>query len=249
MTGRDRWGAWWLAAWLWAVASLWGCGPYIENPVPLGAPGTRAPFMEEQYRIHAGDNLDISFFYNPDLNRQATVRPDGRISLPLIHEIKVAGLTPAQLTYLLTKRYEVHLQDPEINVVVNAFTGHKIYVGGEVGGGGIQEIAGPTTLLQAIMASGGFRETARIDEVVVVRRTHENRPLVMTVDLRKVMQGTDLSQDIMVRPYDIVLVPRSNIAAINLWVDQYIRQLIFGLPRDFASQYLFYQGLGGTGGN
>ncbi len=205
------------------VAVLGACGgPAVKNPTFVGAPGTQLPPLAPEYRITAGDRLAVKFFYNADLNQEVLVRPDGRISLQLLQEVMAAGRTPAELTEELTTGYSKHLEQPEITVIVNAFGGQRIYVGGEVGAPGLRELGGPTTVLQAISASGGFRDTARKDEVAVIRRGPEDRPFIIALNLSKAMDGTDMSQDIYLVPYDTVLVPKSGIANVNLWIQQYI---------------------------
>jgi protein involved in polysaccharide export with SLBB domain len=204
------------------------CGPVVKNPTPISYTGIQKtyPYTEQEYRVQVGDQLDVKFFYNPELNEQVTVRPDGRISLQLVHEIRVAGLTPSQLTDLLTQKYAPELKKPEIVVIVRSFGAHKIYVDGEVTKPGLVPLIGFMTVLQAISQAGGMKDTARTSEVVIIRRGENNEPFVSQVNLRKVINGTDMGQDITLKPFDIVYVPRSPIADINIWVDQYIRKNI-----------------------
>ena len=116
---------------------LQACSPQVYNTVPLGSPGTIVPPIQGEYKINAGDKLSIKLFYNPELNQEVTVRPDGRITLQLVNEIKVVGLTPAKLSEILTEGYAKYLaQAPEITVAVTSFVGNRIFVGGELGGGG-----------------------------------------------------------------------------------------------------------------
>ena len=90
------------------------------------------PPLAEEYRIQAGDLLDIKFFYNPTLNEQVTVRPDGLISLQLIKSTEAAGLTPEQLTDRLKKEYSAQLKEPDIAVIVRSFAAQRVFVDGEV---------------------------------------------------------------------------------------------------------------------
>jgi polysaccharide biosynthesis/export protein len=225
------------------VIIITGCGPAVKNPAPVGSVGTKAPPIEHEYRIRVGDQLSVKLFYNPELNHELVVRPDGKISLQLLQEVVAAGLTPAELNEVLKQGYSKHLEQPEITVVVNSFAGHKVYVGGEVSEPGVRELVGPTTVLQAVMMSRGFRETAKTDEVVVIRRGDHNQPIIFTVNTEKIVDGTGLDQDVNLIPYDTVLVPRSNIANVNLWIRQYLREAVLGVPRDFASLYLSYRGI------
>ena len=230
--------------WIWSsflalvFLLLQACGPQVYNTVPLGSPGTIVPPIPEEYKINAGDHLSIKLFYNPELNQEVIVRPDGRITLQLVSEIKAVGLTPAKLSEVLTEGYAKYLaQPPEINVIVTSFVGNKIFVGGEVGGGGggggavggvgggggsIRELDGPTTVLQEIMLSGGFKDTADRNRVILVRRDENNKPLYMCLDIEKAMKGIDPNQDIYLQAYDMILVPRSDVANLDLWMTQYI---------------------------
>ena len=206
---------------------LAGCGPVVKNPTPLSQHSIQtSPYTEQEYRIQVGDQLDIKFFYNPELNEQVTVRPDGRISLQLVREIMTAGLTPAELTDLLTKKYAKELKMPEVTVIVRSFGGHKIYVDGEVTKPGMFSLMGFMTVLQAISQAGGMKDSARMSEVVLIRRGTDNKPLTLQVNAQKVIDGTGMSQDIALKPFDIVYVPKSPIANVNVWVDQYIRRNI-----------------------
>jgi protein involved in polysaccharide export with SLBB domain len=207
---------------------LSSCAPVVKNPTPTTYPGIQVtyPYTEKEYRLQVGDQLDIKFFYNPELNEQVTVRPDGKISLQLVHEIMAAGLTPAELTTLLTKKYATEVKRPEITVIVRSFSSQKVYVDGEVSKPGMVPLVGTVTVLQTISQAGGVKDTARTTEVIVIRRGADNKPLVIPLNLDKAIDGTDMSQDIALRPFDIVYVPKSPIANVNVWVDQYIRKNI-----------------------
>lgn len=213
------------------------CTSTGKNPTPVDYPGIQArPYLQREYTIQVGDRLDIKFFYNPELNEEVIVRPDGRISLQLVHEIMAAGLTPAEMTDVLTKKYAAELKKPEITVIIRSFSTQNVFVDGEVNRPGILNLIRPMTVLQSISLAGGLRETARIKEVIVIRRGPDNKPLITEVNIRKVINGTDMSQDITLMPLDIVYVPKSRIANINQWVDQYIRR---NIPISFGVYYGF----------
>jgi protein involved in polysaccharide export with SLBB domain len=208
---------------------LASCGPAAKN-VPVADPADprmySSSLAEEEYRIQPGDLLDIKFFYSPELNEQMPVRPDGRISLQLAHEIMAAGRTPAELSKTLKEIYSVELKKPEVTVIVRTFGNQRIYVDGEVGKPGLLPLTGPTTVLQAIAQAGGFVYTGNATDVLVIRRGPENQPLAMMVNMENVRRGTDLSQDIYLKPFDIVYVPRTAIANANLWIEQYLTRLV-----------------------
>jgi protein involved in polysaccharide export with SLBB domain len=209
------------------IITLTSCAPAIKNLTPLDQAGAQnLLYPGQEYRIQAGDQLDIKFYYNPELNELVTVRPDGRISLQLVHEIMAAGLTPAELTGVLKEKYAVEVKQPEITVIVRLFGGQQIYVGGEVNRPGAFNLIGSMTVLQSISLAEGLKDTARTKEMVIVRRGVDNKPLIMTINLKKVIDGTDMSQDIILKPFDIVFVPKSSVAEVNVWIDQYIRRNI-----------------------
>jgi polysaccharide export outer membrane protein len=184
------------------------------------------PPLAEEYRIQPGDQLDIKFFYNPTLNEQITVRPDGLISLQLIKSMVAAGLTPEQLTDRLKKEYSAQLKEPEIVVIVRSFAAQRVFVDGEVAKPGLVPLTGPTTVLQAISQAGGMLYTGKATEVLVVRRGTENQPITMVLDLEKVRDGTDLKQDIYMKPFDIVYIPKTAISNVNLWIEQYLTRMV-----------------------
>lgn len=203
------------------------CSHAVKGQSSLAtADAQKAPPPAEEYRIQAGDQLDIKFFYNKDLNEQVTVRPDGRISLQLVRSIVAAGLTPEQLTDQLTKAYSAQLKDPEIAVIVRSFSSQRVYVDGEVAKPGLIPLTGPTTVLQAISQAGGFLYTGNATDVMLIRRGPENQPLAMMVNMKKVHDGTDLAQDIYLKPFDIVYVPKTGIANVNLWIEQYMNRMV-----------------------
>ena len=167
---------------------------------------------EEQYVIKLGDQLSIKFFFNPELNEEdLIVRPDGRISLQLIHEVEAASLTAPQLTSVLEEKYKGQLKNPEIAVIVRAVKEPpRVYVDGQVRSPGTIELVGSLSLLQAIARSGGFKEdTAKTDEVIVMRRDQSGHTFVITLDIEATLSGKDLSQNIQLHPNDFIQVPRS----------------------------------------
>lgn len=218
-----------IAAFLLVALLAVGCTPRVAtDPAPL--PAARPAGWT--YIIAPGDDLDVRFFYNPELNEEVAVRPDGNISLPLAGEVRAAGLTPTQLEGELKKRYGGELRQTAITVIVKGFAGQRVYVDGEVGAPKMVNIAGNLSALQAVASAGGFKPSARKSQVLVIRRTGTARPEVISLDLEAALRGSDTVQDIQLEPYDIVYVPQSAIGEVNDWVDQYIRKNIplpFGL--------------------
>jgi len=199
------------------VVSLYGqdtLRPPSESPSPAG------------YLLQPGDVLDFKFFYNPELNQQAAIRPDGKITLQLVNEIQAAGLTPDQLTKALQQLYDSHLAKPELSIVVRSFSSQKAFVDGEVGKPGVIDLMNRMTVMQAIAEAGGLRDTARSHEVMLIRRSADGPAKVLHVDLSKALSMKELSGDLELRPFDVVYVPKSRISKVNNWIDQYLRKNI-----------------------
>jgi protein involved in polysaccharide export with SLBB domain len=190
-----------------------------EETVPTSADAV-------EYQIQLGDELGIKFFYNSDLNEEVVVRPDGRISLQLIPEVVAFGKTPIELGTELRELYSAELDRPAITVLVRTFSAQRIYVDGEVEKPGELSLIGPLTVMQAIARGGGTKPSARLKEVIVIRRGLDGRPTILPVNLNHARNGTDPSQDIALLPYDVVYVPQTQIANVNKWIDQYLRQNI-----------------------
>lgn len=218
-----------------ALLGASGCAT-VSNPTKVASlkPADLAAEPGD-YRIQAGDQIDVKFYFNPDLNEHLVVRPDGMISLQLVPEIKAAGLTPKELTEALKREYSSELAKPELSVIMRTFTAQRVFVGGEVGKPGDKPLVGRVTVLQAIAMAEGFRDTAKTTEVVLIRRRPDGHPQVIPLNIKSAISGADVSQDLALMPYDVVHVPRSGLAMANLFVDQSIRKMIpvsFGFRLD-----------------
>ena len=209
------------------VFSLISCAK--NNPPdlhPSEVPPRPEGEANNEYVLQLGDVIDIKLFYNPELNETVTIRPDGKISLQLVDEIEVLGLTPSELDKILTEKYSKILYKADVAVIVKQFTSQKVYVGGEVNLPGLIPYSGKLTSLQAIFQAGGFKNTAKLKNIVILRNQGTEEPLFMTINLKEDLMKHTQNNDILLKPYDVVFVPKTSIAKINQFVDQYIRQLI-----------------------
>jgi polysaccharide export outer membrane protein len=181
---------------------------------------------EQDYVLQENDVCEVKFAYEPQLNEVVTIRPDGKISLQLVDETKAAGLTCSQLVDVLKKKYSRVLSQPEITVIVREVTGQKVYVGGEVKRSGIVDLKGRMTVLEAIFGAGGFAETAQPKNVIVISKISSNVRSVRKVDVTKILRGTPVGEELILKPYDVVYVPKTAIAEANKFVEQNIRNMI-----------------------
>jgi polysaccharide export outer membrane protein len=215
------------------AASLIGCAtnPAIQKAIPVSEmPQAQEPAA---YVIRPGDQLDIKFFYNPELNESVTVRPDGKISLQLVDEVQASGLQPAELDAMLTEAYSRELKKPMVTVIVRSFKGQRIYVGGEVNQQREMELPAGMTVLQAVFQAGGFKETASPENTILIRQGPNNEPIPIRIDLKNAMYGQGDGVNLALLPNDIVYIPKSAIAEANKFVNQYIENLI--LFRGFSA--------------
>ncbi|MEJ2099611.1 MAG: polysaccharide biosynthesis/export family protein [Desulfobacterales bacterium] len=207
------------------ASALIGCASQSSNikaVEPLSPAQVQAPVV---YTIAPGDELDIKFFYNPELNETVIVRPDGVISLQLVDEIHAAGMTPAELDQKLTDLYSRELRKPVVTVIVRSFTRQRVFVGGEVTTPGLVELPTGMTALQAVFQSGGFKETAEPSETLIIRKGEKNKPIPIRIDLASVMVSGG-GNDLQLQADDIVYVPKSAIANANKFIDEYISGLL-----------------------
>lgn len=216
---RTRWS-------LLAVAlSAAACGPTLptDPPLPtLAMPGPAAA----PYVVSTGDQLAVKFYKNPELNEDVIVRPDGMISLQLVDDVPAAGRTPTQISADLKQRYAKELAEPSISVIVRTPIGDRIYVGGEVGKQGSIHLVGGLTLFQAIQEAGGFAKTAHRKQVILIRRTPDGKAIGRSIDVRPVQTGERPEDDVLLAANDVIFVPRSKIANVDVFVEQYFRDAL-----------------------
>jgi polysaccharide export outer membrane protein len=183
----------------------------------------------QPYRIRVGDQVDVRFYKTPELNlEKVPVRIDGKISLDLIGDVQAAGLGTDELAADLVRAYSRELEDPRIAVIVREFGG-EVFVGGEVGKPASVKYVDGMTALQAIQTAGGFGDRASLENVVLIRRT-KDRYEGYRLFLKQALTGDDYTQDVALQPNDVVFVPKSRIANVNLAVEQYISKNLPQIP-------------------
>lgn len=206
------------------------CGPVVKNGIPLATVYAAEQQSSGPYQLQSGDQIEVHHVLDPDYSAMVTVGPDGRISVPGIRQPVVAsGETITSLTDELNSLYKQAnlLRDPFFSLNLRSFGSLQIFVGGEVQRPGYLELSGGNRrLLQVIVAGGGFLNSAKPNEVVVIRTLPDGKNVVFAADMTKVISGEDLSQNVPIKPLDVVYVPKSNVASFDVWIDQYIRQAL-----------------------
>jgi protein involved in polysaccharide export with SLBB domain len=185
------------------------------------------------YRFFPGDEIDVTVFSAPELTRTVTVGPDGRVSLPLIEPVRAAGRTSEELHDALIAAYADQLRTPELSVTARTFASRQVFVGGEVARPGIYEMPANIDAFQAVMLAGGFLPSASRHDVMVLSRA-SGASQVTQVDLSPGAMRRGFPNAQALSRYDVVYVPRSGIAQVNLFMQQYVRD---ALPIQFSLYY------------
>lgn len=197
-----------------------GAKPPSGTPAPAtpGNPGTAASApkvpvaippgvtVPADYVIGPEDVLTIVFWREKDLSSDVVVRPDGRISLPVLQDVEAAGLTPQQLRESLTKTAERYVEDPNVTVVVKEINSRRVFITGQVAKPGPYNITSPMTVVQLIAFAGGLLEFANEEDISIVRM-EKDQPVSYRFNYKEVAQRKNLKQNIALKPGDTVIVP------------------------------------------
>ncbi|WP_323761004.1 polysaccharide biosynthesis/export family protein [Maricaulis sp.] len=209
-------------------------------PAPASADWGQPRFAAWQdsdpaYRFYPGDSIEVTVHSAPELSRTALIGPDGRVSLPLLGNVMVAAKTDFEIANTVADAYARDvLVSPIVEVRRSALGPQNIIVGGEVNGPGLVELTGPVGALEAVMMAGGFRNTAARGDVVVLRRQPGGGLMMRTVNLHDALRGRSGADSVQIRRHDIIFVPRSTVAELSVFVEQYVSGI---LPLDQAFSY------------
>jgi polysaccharide export outer membrane protein len=173
-----------------------------DETKPSVTPATTDP----AYVIGPQDVLDINVWKEPDMTRVVPVRPDGKISLPLINDVQAAGVTPQQLAADITTKLKKFLTEPQVTVIVSAINSQRVFVIGEVIHAGAFQLVPGTTVLQALANAGGFTTFANVKKIHVMRVVN-GKHVELPFNYREVLNGDNQDQNIKLEPGDTVVVP------------------------------------------
>jgi polysaccharide export outer membrane protein len=178
--------------------------PSVPPPAAVAAPAGVTPPTD--YVIGPDDQLTIMFWREKDMSADVIVRPDGKITLPLLNEVLAAGLTPEQLRLKVTDEAKRYVEEPNATVVVRQINSRKVFINGQVGKGGPYPLSSTMTVLQLISMAGGLNEYAKASKISILR-TENGKPLRFTFNYKEVIEGKNLKQNIELKPGDTVIVP------------------------------------------
>ncbi|HZP64094.1 MAG TPA: polysaccharide biosynthesis/export family protein [Terriglobales bacterium] len=195
---------------LFVTTVLWGQdGTKADEgkaPAPAAA-NTNEPasIAAPDYVIGAEDILHISVWKEPDMTNTLPVRPDGKISMPLLNDVQAAGLTPMQLATALTEKLKKYISDPRVTVVVTAINSQRIYITGEALHAGAVPLLPNMTVLQAL-ASAGFTQFANTKGIYVLRVTNGKQEKI-GVNYKQLVKGDAMDKNILLKPGDTIVIP------------------------------------------
>jgi polysaccharide biosynthesis/export protein PslD len=170
-----------------------------------------------------------------------SIGPDGNVYLPLLKGIKAAGKTIDELRDMINSEYRYEFNNLNVSILIESITGNRVFVFGEVPRPGPVQMRSPLTLLQLFASVGGYLPTSAMDQVKIMYWNERNEPVLRTVNLYNIMNNLKLEEDMVVPNNSVIYVPKTGIAKVNQWVDQYIKQLFLWQGENLGFSY----GLGG----
>lgn len=194
--------------------------PVEENP-PVRAPRRVRP----EYYVEIGDVLDIDVWRVPDVSRPVTVRPDGRISMPLVGDLDVIGLNLVDIKQIITTNLAEYVRNPHVSISVRQFGGRKFVILGEINSPGVFRFQQDISLLEGIALAGGFKEGAKRGQIMVIRGDIENDPQVkiISANLENVLRKGMLTENLTVLPNDIIYVAKNFLGDYHEVIDDLIK--------------------------
>jgi len=197
---------------------------------------------QKEYVLLADDQIEVVVQRSPEVSRSVLIRPDGYISLPLLGDVKAAGLAPRELAAKLTELFSKRMIDPEVAVIATRVRPATVYVSGEVGAPAALPLRDAPTVMQAVALTGGFRKSGAVGEVVIIRLAPDGHLRAIRIpSVSGGQPGRYMSMRLMrLEPDDLVFVPESNRAQFARIIDDMINKPLTGL-NSLASPLINYR--------
>jgi len=177
-----------------------------QEQLPVAPTAPSAVALPDDYVVGAEDVLGVVFWREAELSGDVTVRPDGRVTLPVIGELQAAGLRPEDLKKQIETAAAKYVTEPNVTVVVRTINSRRVFVTGRVTTPGVHLLKGPLTVMQAIALSGGLTEFADAKNIKVLRIV-DGKSITLPFNYKDVVRGRKLEQNILLLPGDTVVVP------------------------------------------
>lgn len=191
-------------------------GAKENTPPPASAqPDT---FVPAEYRVRTGDVIRVDYRYTPEYNTTVEVQPDGIGIFPFLGAVKMSGLTVPQVQAAVLAKASERLKDPELTIALVGFEQPSYVVGGQVATPGKYQVHGRVTAIEAIAIAGGFRDTGKESQIVLLRPVDGRLAQATLIDLKNALKGKEFAENIEIKPGDVLIVPRTRLAKIAPFV-------------------------------
>jgi len=174
-----------------------------------------------RYKLRPGDAFDLTFEFTPEFNQSLTILPDGFVSLREAGEIYASGLTVSELTEKIRTAYASVLSNPRISILLKDFERPYFIADGQVGHPGKYDLRGDTTVIQAVAIAGGLQNSAKHSQVVLYRRVNDDWIEAKLLNVKKMENSRNLSEDMHLKPGDMIFVPKNRISKIQQFIPSY----------------------------
>lgn len=171
-----------------------------------GSATHKAATADPNYVIGGQDVIDISVWKEPELTRTVPVRPDGKISLPLLNDVQASGLTPTQLAEQITESLKKFVTNPQVTVIVTQINSQRIYILGEVNRAGAYPLLPDMTILQGLSSAGGFTQFANLKKIYMFRMEN-GKQVKYPFNYKDVVNGKSPDQNVVLKAGDTIVVP------------------------------------------
>ncbi|CAN5802566.1 hypothetical protein BH18ACI4_BH18ACI4_13320 [soil metagenome] len=168
-----------------------------------------------RYLLNPGDVVEVQYRYTPEFNQTVTIQPDGFVSLQIVGDVKISGLTLEQVQGMVRDKASSRLKDPVVMLVLKEFQKPYFVVAGEVVQPGKIEMREKVTALQAVMLAGGFKDSAKSSQILLFRKVNSEIAEVKVLNLKKIRRTSDLERDLALQPGDMLFVPENTITKIG----------------------------------
>ncbi|MGB7849040.1 MAG: polysaccharide biosynthesis/export family protein [Candidatus Acidiferrum sp.] len=194
-----------------ALVAAWLCAQEPAKNAAQSSPAKSAdtaakPIGEPEYKIGPQDVLQIDVWKEPDISRAIPVRPDGKISLPLLNDLQAAGLTTMELAASISEGLKKFINSPQVTVTLKEINSRRVYCTGEVMKPGALALLPSMTALQAISSCGGFTQFAKIKNIYVLR-VEDGKQVQHPFNYKEVVKGKKAEDNIVLQPGDVIVVP------------------------------------------
>ncbi len=226
------------------IAAAAGCGSSTrDDSYAARMLGATLRQSRLEYVVAPGDTLHVSVWKNPDLTMDVVVRPDGKISFPLVDQVQVAGLTIPQVDRVLTEALSEYIRRPDVSVSLVKMGQRKVVVLGEVRYPGVYKLEASGTLLEAIARAGGYTRDAVLRSVILIRRKGKRREdaEARRVNVASLLRGE--ADDVALLPGDVIYVPRTFISNVHYFLNHILDPL--GKGAYIRDHYLRWEKNGG----